>query len=155
MDQKTAGLSVEQLVRTAQGALKSGRVPVQFLVNGQHIDTLFGVPVSEPVSAASDDAVLAHVWVNTPLDGAAVKGGDTVEGLASSFEANVTWQLKKGATVVKEGFTTAQEAFKMAPYSFKLPQVPPGVYMLVVSEDDPSGGEGPGPDFDTKDLTFG
>jgi hypothetical protein len=155
MDAKTASMAVEQLVRTAQGALKSGRVPVQFLVNDNHIDTLFGVPVAEPVSAAPDDKVLAHVWVNTPLDGAQVKAGDRVEGLANAFEANVTWQLKQGNTVVKDGFTTAEQAFTMSPFSFRLPAVPAGVYTLVVSEDDPSGGEGGGPDFDTKDLTFG
>jgi len=155
MDEATASLAIEQLMRTAQGALKVGRAPVQFLVNGKHVDTLLGEPVSEPLANQQDGDVLANVWVNTPSDGADVSAGDEVEGLANSFEANVTWQLKQGDTVVEEGFTTAEECCKLAPYSFQLPDVPPGTYTLVVSEDDPSGGaEGAGPDFDTKDITY-
>jgi len=154
MDEATASLAIEQLMRTAQGALKVGRAPVQFLVEGEHVDTLLGESVSEPLANQKDDDVLAHVWINTPTDGTEVSAGDEVEGLANSFEATVTWQLKQGNKVVEEGFTTAEEAFTMAPYSFELPHVPPGVYTLVVSEDDPSGGEGGGPDFDTKDITY-
>ena len=150
-----AALGIEQLMRTAQGALKVGRAPVQFLVDGKHVSEIFGEPTAEPLANQDDADVLAHVWVNTPLDGANVKAGDKVEGLANSFEASVTWRLLQGETVVQEGFTTAEEAFKMAPYSFELPDLPPGDYTLVVSEDDPSGGtEGPGPDVDTKALTF-
>ena len=154
MEEYTAWLALEQLMRTAQGALKAGRAPVQFLVNGKHINQIFGVPASEPLANAKDEDVLAHVWVNTPAHGATVHAGDTVEGLAASFEANVTWELRQGSTVVKKGSTTAEECCRMAPYSFELPDVPAGVYTLVVSEDDPSGGEGPGPDQDTKVITF-
>jgi Immunoglobulin-like domain of bacterial spore germination/Sporulation and spore germination len=154
MDDATANLAIEQLMRTAQGALKAGRAPVQFLADGKHVNEILGVPTSEPLANASDDDVLAHVWINTPAEGAEVSAGDTVEGLASSFEANVTWELRQGDTVVEQGFTMAAEAFKMAPYSFKLPQVPAGEYTLVVSEDDPSGGEGFGPDSDTKVIVI-
>ncbi len=155
LDPATASLALEQLVRTAQGALKVGRAPVRFLVNGEPVESLLGEPATEPVASSEDDAVLAHVWINTPSDGAQVSQGSEVEGLANSFEANVTWELRQGDTVVETGFTTAAGAYTMAPYSFQLPDVPPGDYTLVVSEDDPSGGEGSGPDFDTRDITIG
>jgi hypothetical protein len=156
MDGRTAQLAIEQLMRTAQGALESGRAPVQFLVNGQHLDTILGVPTSEPLANADDLDVLAHVWIDDPVEGAHVSAGGIVKGLANSFEATVTWELRQGSRVVKRGFTTASEAFTMAPYSFKLPQVPAGEYTLVVSEDDPSGGaEGSGPDRDTRTVRFG
>lgn len=155
MDDEVANLAVEALMRTAQGALQAGRAPVQFLADGERILEVYGVPVNEPLATSSDDEVLAHVWIDNPGDGATVAAGDQVNGLANSFEATVLWELRQGDTVVEQGFTTAEEAFRMAPYSFELPDVPAGEYLLVVSEDDPSGGEGGGPHTDTRRLVFG
>lgn len=156
MSDAEAGMAIEQLVRTAQGALQVGRAPVQIQVDGQPVSEIFGVAVGEALAAASDDDVLAHVWVNTPVDGATVSPGDVVEGIANSFEATVIWQLRQGDTVVEQGFTTASEAFTWAPFSFRFPRVPAGDYTLVVSEDDPTGGtEGTGPDSDTKEVSVG
>ena len=155
LSEAEAGLAIEQVVRTAQDVTKGGpTAPVQLLVNGQHIDTIFGVPTSEGLAAADDADVLAHVWIDTPSDGATVTAGDKVDGLASSFEAAVTWKLSQGTTVVKKGFTTAAEGFTMSPYSFTLPQLAPGTYTLTVTEDDPSDGEGSGPDSDTKVISY-
>jgi hypothetical protein len=41
----------------------------------------------------------------------------------------------------------------MSPYSFTV-EAPPGDYTLVVHDEDASGGEGPGPWQDTKDLSI-
>ena len=155
VDEREAQLSLEAMMRTAQGVLKAGRAPVQFLVNGGHVNEIFGQPTSEALANAEDADVLAHVWIDDPAEGATVSAGDRVTGLANSFEATVTWVLKQGTDEVDSGFTTAEEAFRMAPYAFELPDVPAGDYTLVVSEDDPSGGEGPGPHTDSRNLTFG
>jgi hypothetical protein len=96
--------------------------------------------------------VLAQVWITSPDQGAVVQSGFKVEGLAAAFEANVQWELKQGDKVVKSGFTTARECCKMAPYSFTV-KAPAGEYTLVVHDADASGGEGPGPYQDTKDVT--
>ncbi len=154
MNAKEAQLSLEAMMRTAQGVLKAGRAPVQFLANGKHVNEIFGQPTSEALANSDDDDVLAHVWIDDPAEGATVSAGDQVTGLASSFEATVTWVLRRGTEEVESGFTTAEEAFRMAPYAFDLPDVPAGDYTLVVSEDDPSGGEGGGPHTDSRNLTF-
>lgn len=152
MSQELAEAAVEQLIYSAQAGLGEGRVPVQLLLDGGHTDTVLGVPASEPLAAGGEDDVLAPVWINTPAEGATVESGFEVDGVAMSFEATVVWQLKQGENVVEEGFTTAEECCTRAPYSFTV-EAPPGDYTLVVQDDDPSGGEGPGVSPDTKEIT--
>ena len=152
MTEETARMAVQQLMYTAQAATQT-RLPVQFLIDGQHTDQLLGQPASEPLAQGSADQVLAQVWIIEPAEGATVKSGFTVSGLAAAFEANVQWELKQGDTVVKDGFTTAEECCTMAPYSFTV-EAPPGAYTLVVHDSDPSGGEGLAPWQDTKNLTI-
>jgi hypothetical protein len=152
MSAEEAGIAVEQLVYTAQAALQQGRPPVQFLIGGERTDMLLGVPVSEPVAQADPLDVLAQVWVIDPAEGAEVTSPFEVSGVANAFEANVQWELMQGDTVIEEGFTTAEEAMRMAPYSFTV-TAPPGDYTLVVHDSDPSGGEGPEPWQDTKQIT--
>jgi hypothetical protein len=152
MSADEASMAVEQVIYTAQAALQS-RDPVQILVNGSHTDQVFGVPTAEPLAQGAESSTLAQVWIIDPAQGAEVASGFTVDGLAAAFEANVQWELKQGDTVVKKGFTTARECCTMAPYSFTV-QAPPGDYTLVVHDEDASGGEGPGPWQDTKDITI-
>ena len=73
-------------------------------------------------------------------------------GRAATFEANVVWELKRGADTVRNGFTTAQECCTLAPYSFTV-TAPPGDYTLVVHDTDESDGEGIGTSQDTKAIT--
>lgn len=152
MTEEDAQLALEQLMYTAQAATQT-RLPVQFLIDGQHTDQLLGQPASEPLAQGSADQVLAQVWIIEPAEGATVKSGFTVSGLAAAFEATVQWELMQGDTVVKESFTTAEECCRMAPYSFTV-DAPPGEYTLVVHDTDPSDGEGPDPWQDTKNLTI-
>jgi hypothetical protein len=151
MSAQDAGLAVQQLVYSAQAAVGQGRLPVQLLVNGQHSDTVLGVPASEPLAADNPDDVLAPVQVDSPADGASVSGSFTVSGRAATFEANVVWELMQGSTVVKHGFTTAQECCTLSPYEFKV-TAPPGDYTLVVHDTDESG-EGRPVNQDTKEIT--
>lgn len=151
MSRQLAELAVEQLIYSAQAAVGQ-RPPVQILLDGAITDQVLGVPTSEPLAAGAEDDVLAPVWINTPAEGATVESGFTVDGVAMSFEATVVWQLKQGENVVEEGFTTAEECCTRAPYSFTV-DAAPGDYTLVVQDDDPSGGEGPGVSPDTKEIT--
>ncbi len=152
MSQEQARLSVQQVVRTVDGVYQDSS-PVRFLLDGRPADRVLGVPTSGPVARAADTDVLAQVWITAPDQGAIVQSGFKVEGLAAAFEANVQWELEQGGTVVKSGFTTAAECCTMAPYSFTV-AAPPGDYTLVVHDSDPSGGEGPAPWQDTKDVTI-
>lgn len=151
MSTSEAELAVEQLIYSAQAGLGQGRVPVQLLLDGKHTDTVLGVPASEPLAAGNADGVLSPVQIDTPEDGASVDGTFTVSGRAAAFEANVQWELKQGATVVKHGFTTAQECCTLSPYSFEV-TAPPGDYTLVVHDEDASG-EGRPVNQDTKEIT--
>ena len=68
----------------------------------------------------------------------------TVEGRASTFEANVVWELRVGGdAVVQHGFTTAAECCTLSPYRFTIKDVQPGTYTLVVHDTDESGGRRP------------
>lgn len=151
MSVEEAELAIEQLVYTAQAAHQS-RSPVQLLLDGNRTDTLLGVPVSEPLVQGAAEDVLAQVWIIDPAEGAEVTSPFEVSGLAAAFEANVVWELRDGDKVVEEGFTTARACCTMEPYSFEV-SAPPGEYTLIVTDSDPSGGEGFGPWEDTKQVT--
>ncbi|QNN53345.1 Gmad2 immunoglobulin-like domain-containing protein [Nocardioides mesophilus] len=154
MDAQTAEMAVQQLVYTAQAAV-GGTNPVQFLLDGSRTDTLLGVPVSEPLARGEATSTLALVWIIAPEQGAQVSSPFTVKGIGAFFEANVTWKLLAADTgkVVKSGFAMAEECCRMAPYSFQV-SAPPGDYTLLVSDEDASGGEGPQPFQDTKQVTI-
>ena len=151
MSEEQAQLAIEQVVYTAQAAAQA-RDAVQFLLNGERTDSLLGVPVSEPLAQGDPVDVLAQVWIIDPAEGTEVSAPFTVSGLAAAFEANVLWELRQGDEVVRSDFTTAEECCTMAPYSFEV-DAPPGDYTLVVQDSDPSGGEGPSPWQDTKNIT--
>jgi hypothetical protein len=151
MSAEQAQLSVQQLIYTVQGAVQQGRPPVQLLLDGQHVDTILGVPASEPLANDNADSVLAPVSVTDPAEGATVGTTFTVTGQAATFEANVVWELTSDGTVVRHGFTTARECCTLAPYSFTV-QAPAGSYTLVVHDTDESGAGRP-VDRDTKDIT--
>lgn len=88
--------------------------------------------------------VLSMVQLTTPEQGATVTG-DTLEvsGVASSFEANVPWEVRRGNEVVLDGFTTAKGWMnKLYPFSASVDvsSLEPGDYTFVAMTDDPSGG---------------
>lgn len=153
MSGAVAAMAVQQLVYTAT-AVKQEDIPVQLLLDGERTDQLLGVPVSEPLARADEASTLGQVWIIAPQHGEVVPAGFGVTGEGAFFEANVTWELRQGDTVVESGFTTAEECCTMAPYSFALPDVPAGDYLLVVSDSDASGGEGFAPFRDTKQITI-
>ena len=155
MSEDEAQISVDQLVYTVQGGYQD-QGPVRFLLDGQITDQLLGVPVSEPLARPDDTSALAQVWITSPSEGDTVESGFTVKGVGAFFEANVVWELRRGDKVVassaKSGPVMAEECCTMAPYSFTV-DAPPGDYTLVVTDEDASGGAGPAPFQDTKDIT--
>jgi hypothetical protein len=152
MSDDEAKMSVEQLIYTAQAGYQD-RAPVRFLLDGKITDTLLGVPTSEPLAQGDETSTLAQVWIIDPTEGAEVPSGFTVKGVGAFFEANVTWELRRGDKVVKSGFATAEECCRMAPYSFTV-DAPAGDYTLVVKDEDMSGGEGFPPFEDSKNITI-
>jgi Immunoglobulin-like domain of bacterial spore germination/Sporulation and spore germination len=150
-----AEISVQQLVYTVQAALRGSRLPVRFEVGGEPTPTLLGVQTGDPVAAGGQDDELAPVSISSPQERTGsslpLRTPVTVTGHASTFEANVQWELKQGDRVVRRGFTTAGECCTLAPYSFTF-TAPPGEYTLVVHDEDVSDGEGVPASRDTKDI---
>ena len=109
-----------------------------------------------PLAQGDEMSTLAQVWIISPSEGETVESGFTVKGVGAFFEANVVWELRQGDKVVassaKSGPVMAEECCTMAPYSFTV-DAPPGDYTLVVTDEDASGGAGPAPFQDTKDIT--
>ena len=107
-------LAAEQLVWTVQAALGSS-LPVHFELADGSTDVAPGHAASTSYTRPSDPmAVLgqvAPIWVDEPARGSVVKAGAplTVSGVASTFEANVQWQLLREGKVVDSGFTTASQ----------------------------------------------
>lgn len=162
MSQREAELAIEQLIYTAQGTAKAGRVPVQFLLDGKHTDTILGVPTSEPLANGPVLQTLALVNISSPAEGDEISG-DTlaVTGVGNSFEANIVVKLQRyeGTHVVFQEPVTAEGWMgeKLFPFSgsFDISDVAPGKYILTATTDDPSGGaEGNGPHTDSKVITI-
>ncbi|MFR9801504.1 Gmad2 immunoglobulin-like domain-containing protein [Pseudonocardia sp. RS010] len=147
-----AGLALQQLVQTVQSTTGVGD-PVQVLVDGRPASTLLGVDVSRPLTAEDPLVVRALVQLDDPVEGALVGSPVAVSGEAAVFEATVVWAVRDpSGRTVRSGFATTTEGQTFAPYRFEVP-LAAGTYDLVVSEDDPSGGEGRAPMTDTARIT--
>ncbi len=94
MSKAEAGLAIEQVIYTVQGAVQEGRLPVQFRINGNPTDQTLGEFTSEPLAEGPQLDVLALVSISEPAEGTTVSGSFTAKGVASSFEATVPWQVR-------------------------------------------------------------
>ena len=157
LDKAQARLAVQQLVYTLQG-VAGKRLPVQVTVDGKPAPTLLGIDASNGLKAAPELDVMALVNVTEPAQGATVSSTFTATGRASSFEANVPWEIQDGSgAVVLNGSTTAEGWMdKLYPWEAKVDasSLEPGSYTFVARTDDPSEGEGGGPTEDTKKFTI-
>lgn len=157
MSPRAAELAIQQLVHTLQG-VQQERVPVVIKRGGSDFQ-LFGIGTESPFTNAKPLDVLGLVNVTTPEQGGVVSGDTlTASGVASSFEATVPWEIRRGDEVVLEGFATAEGWLdKLFPWEtpIDVSGLEPGDYTFVARTDDPSGGaEGAGPHEDTKDFTL-
>ena len=159
MDEATARAAVEQVIYTMQAAAQE-RASVQFVLDGNPVDQVYGVPTSEPLSNGPVLEVLNLMSVTSPEQGATASRSLDITGVANSFEANVTWQiLDFDGKVAKRGFVTAEGWMgeQLFPWSdtVDISKLPAGEYYFAASTDDPSGGaEGNGPATDTKQFTI-
>ena len=157
VDQPIARAAVESVIYTLQGAVQD-RAPVQFLLDGNPVDQVYGVPTSEPLAHGPVLETLSKVSITEPSQGSTHSGELTFTGVGNSFEANFPWRL-----VSSDGETVAEGSVmsdgwmeeKLFPWEATLDVsgLEPGTYTLVVQTDDPSGGaEGDGADVDTRDF---
>lgn len=155
MSKQEADIAVQALVYTLQGVVQA-RAELVASVDGQPA-TLLGLDTVNGIMNAPQLEVLNLVSVTTPEEGASVSGTFTAEGVGSSFEATIPWELRQGDQVVKEGFTTAEGWMdKLHPWQAEVDvsDLAPGDYVFAAMTDDPSGGaEGFGPSEDTKTIT--
>ncbi|WP_166140629.1 Gmad2 immunoglobulin-like domain-containing protein [Nocardioides ochotonae] len=157
MSKQDAELAVQQLVHTLQG-VQQERAPLEVVLDGSPT-TLLGVDTAGGVTNADQLSTLALVNVTSPAEGARTGDTITASGVASSFEATVPWEVRRGDEVVLDGFATAEGWMdRLYPWEVEvdLSGLEPGEYTFVARTDDPSGGaEGNGPTEDTKTINVG
>jgi len=149
-----AHLAMQQLVFTVQ-AVAQDRAPVRVLVDGGPAETLWQqVDVAQPVRNDEPMDVRMLVQLNSPGEGGRSGRQVRVTGEAAAFEANLLWRVTRAGSgeEVDSGFTMTTNGQVLAPFAFEL-ELDPGEYVLEVTEDDPSGGEGYPPTTDTKQFT--
>ncbi|WP_216094447.1 Gmad2 immunoglobulin-like domain-containing protein, partial [Jiangella alba] len=138
-------LALQQLVYTATAAAASsdqdGSLPVQVNVDG--------APAGEPVGRTDPLEVRQLVQLNDPAEGATLPSPVMVTGEAAVFEATVLWELRRDGEVVDSGNTSTTECCTFAPFELEL-DLEPGSYEIVMSESDPSDGEGRAPMSDSR-----
>lgn len=152
---REARLAVQQLIYTLQ-AVQGVDDQADISLGDTPEESLFGVDVSDGVRPAPELDVRAHVNVLSPVEEETVSGSFTAEGLASSFEATVPWEVRDpSGEVVVDGFSTAEGWIdRLYPWTAEVDVsgLQPGEYTFVAMTDDPSGGEGGGPVEDSKTI---
>ncbi|MGO4597819.1 Gmad2 immunoglobulin-like domain-containing protein [Terrabacter sp. 2RAF25] len=107
-----ATLATEQLVWTVQAALGTS-LPVRFELADASPEVSPGHPASSTFNRPTDQqAVLeqvAPIWIDVPARNGVVRAGSplTARGVASTFEADVEWELLREGVSFEKGFTTA------------------------------------------------
>jgi hypothetical protein len=158
MSKRDAELAVQQVIYSVQGAAHK-RAGVQFLLDGGHTDQVLGQPASEPLTNADASDVLSQMSITVPEEGQTVSGSFEASGVNNAFEATFSWQIMQGDKVVATDFGTANgccEVGKLFPWTAQvdLTGLAPGTYTFVAMNDDPSDGEGGGPDVDTRTIVI-
>lgn len=161
LDLEDAEAGVQQLIYTAQGALFTAGgekeslsdTLVRFTIDGEPADTVLGVPTADPLPAAPRSQTIAPVSISQPADGQVIPKAATLRGFSYG---SISWELRQGDTIVAEGRAdNTKGAGVYSEYAVGLTVVPPGDYLLVVREADPTGGaEGPGLVKDDKRITI-
>jgi hypothetical protein len=142
-----AALATEQLVWTVQAALGKS-LPVRFELADGGADVSPGHPASAAYNRPSNPidvlGQVSAIWVDEPARNGDVKAGAplTVKGIASTFEANVEWELLRDGKSFEKGSTTAKEAAPArARYTFTTTKdLSAGTYVLRVFASSPKDG---------------
>jgi hypothetical protein len=147
--------SVQQLVYTVTAADDTVE-RVRLLVEGQEVTDLWGHGAvgEQPLTRAPRIDVEALVWITPFTDGQTVDSPLEFGGIASAFEATVSWEVLRDGAVVENGFATAAEAGPARAQWSASVSLPPGTYSLRAFLSDQSGGESGRPEpQDTKTFT--
>jgi hypothetical protein len=100
-------IAVQSLVWTATAAAQQ-MVPVRVeLVGGRGVFATTPAGNYSRPAAAESYSDLVSIWVDTPYIGATVASPVNIQGEACVFEAQFSWELLQGTTVVKSGNATA------------------------------------------------
>lgn len=129
-------LAIAQLVWTATAAETSIK-KISLTVDGKKVESLAGhVDATKPFMRGPSYEVLAPVWITSPTEGQLVAAkGFMLSGMASTFEANVSWKVFKEGVLITQGSTTALEAAPAwKPWSIAIPGLAPGKYLFVAME---------------------
>ncbi len=156
MSKAEAGLAVEQVIYTVQAAVQE-RFGVQFRLDGNPINEVYGEDTAEALAESPQLEVLALVSISDPAENASVSGSFTARGVASSFEATVPWQVRDSSGAVVLQYSAQAEGWEGRLYPWEteidVSGLAPGTYTFVALTDDPTGGgEGPGPTYDTRTI---
>lgn len=148
-----AALMKQQLIWTVTEQLGADK-NVMLTIDGQPAGELWGVvDWTAPEARTNWLDTLLLVGIDTPADGASVTSPVRVTGQAAVFEATLPWTVyDANDEVVQEGFAMTAEGNTMAPYAFEV-TLPPGDYLIEVTEDDPSAGEAGDLDVDDREIT--
>ena len=121
--------AIQALVKTADTG-----AAVQFVYNAVPLSTLFGIDVSSPVQAMSEDDSRAWISIDNITEGQTVDNPVSVDVTGNVFEGNVNWSLTDGnSTTVDEGYaTTSMGSWTTA--SVDLGQLDPGTYTFEAYE---------------------
>lgn len=126
-------ISAQQLFYTIHGAApKIDSVALR--IDGKPVTSLWGSPITDPITAKQPFEVFAHVWITTPTQGATVPSVVSFGGDAIVFEANVTWQILMNGSVLKQGFTSADKGAPEQGVWHDSVTLTPGTYELRAFE---------------------
>ena len=127
--------ALDQIVWTVTAANPAIK-RVKFLINGDEVESLAGhVDLTGTFMRGLAYEVLADIWILNPVEGQEVTSDVVIEGVATTFEANVAWRLLKAGKEVQSGATTAGEAAPArAPWRISFTDLSPGDYLISAAE---------------------
>jgi immunoglobulin-like protein involved in spore germination/sporulation and spore germination protein len=143
-------ISAQQLFYTVHGAAPKID-SLELRIGGQPVTSLWGAPITDPITPKEPFEVFAHVWITSPTQGATVASAVTFGGDAIVFEANVSWQILMNGSVLKQGFATASAGAPMQGTWQDSVTLTPGTYELRAFET--SAKDGSPTYVDTKTFT--
>lgn len=130
-------MAIQQLLWTllaAEPRVQSMRITV----DGRTVESLAGhVDTTGAFRRPPSYEVVAQVWLLEPRQGSRrADSSITLSGMACTFEANVVWTIRRGATVVKSGATTADNGAcpTWSPWSVVVNGLDPGTYTAEAAE---------------------
>lgn len=148
-------IGIQQAVYTLQAAV-GARLPVRFVHDGAPVASFLCFPAGEPIQARPQLDVLALVSISNPREGRVVEGSFSADGVASSFEGTVAWELRDATgKVVREYSAQGTMEDHLTPWAtgpIDVSGLPPGRYVFEARTDDPTGPEDGGPTTDTRTV---